>query len=573
MWSRRALLSSSAWALAAQLSGCGRFATPDAPLSADDPRISNPNGPLTIDVHAHVFNGTDIPVERYITLVRARTQPVLKGLGGILEEAVNAVAPNGTAELEILRELNRGGDKSAFVAASRRDGHRATQYELGVRALKQALANRQRGGRRFGADSVDDELADAINDLPDRYEMRSAVRRRLRAKNNTIQAALEFATQQFNYRYVNTFDYLELYGTNTSRKADLAICHNLDFDWALSKGRSPCTPVRQQVDLMEQMSILSGGRIHGYAPFDPYKQVALGLGLTQEDSLALAKKAVRSQGHIGVKLYPPMGFAPFGNKKNDVSFWDKPWIADALKRPDLGSRLDDVLAQLYAWCIDESVPIMAHTSPSNMPDATFCWATHPDRWPDLPVQGLQVNFGHFGDTELGYGGDLRLTTGYADLMAGEGTLGANFYADSAYFSDAVHGSGSLVTQLKALFRRKRPKGSAKLADRLMYGSDWEMLLVEPGDTSAYLRNFVKIFEGLDKDGFLGANGKISNAFFGRNAASYLRLKNGTPGKRNWGRERLDSFYARHGIPKPLWAIKVDCLDGCRSEDRIVSNAL
>lgn len=567
MWSRRALLSSSAWVLAAQLSGCGRFAHPDAPLSADDPKISNPNSPLTIDVHAHVFNGTDIPVERYLTLVRARTEPALKALGEILEQAVNAIAPDGTAELELLRELNKGGGKNASVAAaSLRERHRATQYELGVRALKEALANRQRIRRRFGASSDDGELADAINDLPDRYEKGARVRRRRRARNNTVEAALEFAKQQFNYRYVNTFDYLEQYGTRTSRKADLAICHMLDFDWALSKGRPPRTTVRQQVDLMEQIAILSGGRIHGYAPFDPYKQVAFGLGLTRDDALSLVKSAVETQGHIGVKMYPPMGFAPFGNKAKSMSFWDKPWIADTLKRPDLGDRLDRVLEQLYAWCIQNSVPIMAHTSPSNMPDPDFKWATDPKRWLDLPVQGLQVNFGHFGDTELGRGRNLELTRGYAGLMGPEGTLGANFYADSAYFSDAVHGSGSLATELAGLFRWTRPKSPANLANRLMYGSDWEMLLIEPGDTSAYLRNFEKIFEKFDKDGSLGASGKISNAFFGLNAASYLGLKSGSR-----SRMRLDRFYARHGIQKPLWAIKVDCQGDCRSEDRIVSN--
>ncbi len=570
MWSRRTLLSSSAWALATQLAGCGRFAHPDAPLSADDPRISNPNSPLTIDVHAHVFNGTDIPVERYITLVRARTDSRLKGLGEILDYAVSMIAPDGELELTYLRELNnRGGKRDAKEEASalQRERHRVEQYERGVIALKEGLANRQRTLRSLAARADDRELVDAINNLPDRYEKNRKYRRQLRAGSSEIDAVLNFALKQFNYRYVNTFDYLEEYGANTTRKADLVLCHMLDFDWALSKGRPPRTSVGQQIDLMEQLSILSGGRVHGYAPFDPYKQVAFGLGLTSEDSLGLVQSAVLRKGHIGVKMYPPMGFAPYGNEGKTTSFWDKPWIADTLKQPDLGRRLDGVLMRLYAWCIEHEVPIMAHTAPSNMPDATFCWATDPARWQDFPVSGLRVNFGHFGDTELGLDGNLELTRGYVGLMSAEGTRGANFYADSAYFTDAVRGSGDLKSQLAALFQMTKPKGSASLANRLMYGSDWEMLLIEPGNTAAYLRNFERLFAEYDNSGSLGTTGRISDAFFGRNAARYLGLLDAN----SLGRKRLDDFYTFNGIQKPLWAKKVDCLRGCRAEDRLALN--
>jgi hypothetical protein len=42
------------------------------------------------------------------------------------------------------------------------------------------------------------------------------------------------------------------------------------------------------------------------------------------------------------------------------------------------------------------------------------------------------------------------------------------------------------------------------------------------------------------------------AFFGTNAAALLGLRRGER-----GRERLDAFYLEHGVPKPLWAIKLD----------------
>jgi hypothetical protein len=49
---------------------------------------------------------------------------------------------------------------------------------------------------------------------------------------------------------------------------------------------------------------------------------------------------------------------------------------------------------------------------------------------------------------------------------------------------------------------------------------------------------------------LGANGKLSDRFFGANAATYLGLGINQP-----NRKRLDQYYALG--PKPAWMSKVD----------------
>jgi hypothetical protein len=80
------------------------------------------------------------------------------------------------------------------------------------------------------------------------------------------------------------------------------------------------------------------------------------------------------------------------------------------------------------------------------------------------------------------------------------------------------------------------------------------LLIEGGDTSAYLGNFVDIFRNLDLDPTLGPQARLSDLFFGLNAARYLDLRgNGT----NSTRGRLDRFYAAHGVTRPAWQVKVD----------------
>jgi hypothetical protein len=88
----------------------------------------------------------------------------------------------------------------------------------------------------------------------------------------------------------------------------------------------------------------------------------------------------------------------------------------------------------------------------------------------------------------------------------------------------------------------------------MYGSDWEMSLVEP-NVKAYMRDFEKLYEALVKD--FEPQGPqwrtLADDFFGRNAVQYLGLKQGEQTRR-----RLDAFY-KDRIAMPGWAKKVDAM--------------
>src|SRR5262249_2804424 len=149
------------------------------------------------------------------------------------------------------------------------------------------------------------------------------------------------------------------------RKIDLMISHFLDFDWPLAKGRQTLTPIWDQIAVMGQISILTGGRVHYYVPFDPMKQVTYDfLGRSTRSPMDFVQNAM-SRGCVGVKMYPPMGFAPSGNANKRPGFWDRTWLPDEIRQDrDFGKQLDMVLARLYSWCLANDLPIMAHTSPS-----------------------------------------------------------------------------------------------------------------------------------------------------------------------------------------------------------------
>jgi hypothetical protein len=256
-----------------------------------------------------------------------------------------------------------------------------------------------------------------------------------------------------------------------------------------------------------------------------------------------------------VKMYPPMGFVPHGNAGLPAGTWDKKWIHPILRRtPNLGSLLDAALLTLYRWCLKEEVPIMAHTSDSNGPSDTFQRFTAPRYWRERHgfPRGLRVNFGHFGNTENV--GSSR-TAEFANLMTSTaGSNGEFFFADSAYFSEALAGTNKLKAELRDLYYSTSHGNNdvAPLAQRLMYGTDWEMTVIEGRETRNYLARFEEIFADLDRDPSLGADGVLSKRFFGMNAAEFLGLRQGGA-----NRLRLDEFYQRHKVPTPGWMAKVD----------------
>ena len=133
-----------------------------------------------------------------------------------------------------------------------------------------------------------------------------------------------------------------------------------------------------------------------------------------------------------------------------------------------------------------------------------------------------------------------------------GALGAHAYADAAYFLEVTKNNSPLLDRLRRLYVEPPKEGNAPLANRFMYGTDWEMILTE-GSVGRYLAEFAKLFDELEGGAAMRAQGVsgVSAKFFGLNAADWLGLRKGDA-----TRKRLDSFYAAHGVSDPDWAVKL-----------------
>jgi hypothetical protein len=191
---------------------------------------------------------------------------------------------------------------------------------------------------------------------------------------------------------------------------------------------------------------------------------------------------------------------------------------------------------------------MGHSSKTSGPSDNFENLTGAEHWGPIPndLAGIRIDYGHFGLKDLTSKDQEWRLASYMDVANG-----SFLYADSGYFAEVLSQEPSLQAFLSTLYRETRRKGDAALAQRLMYGTDWEMIVREGDTSSNYLTQFEKMFAVLDHQD-LGANGRLSDRFFGANAATFLGLA-----PHQLTRMRLDQYYSLSS--KPAWMAKVDRL--------------
>ena len=578
---RRILLKAAVATAVLPASGCSwllrrKELTPVCPTA---PEVSYLPGQLTIDAHCHVFNGTDLQVKEFLSRVAVKQGGALgfaaKAIGELLENLAWKYAPSGDEELskladlaEALRTCTTEGYTSR-VGSLRQDGYTRGRLELQKalersEQLRSLRLKRAQGTFSAAPDSVEAAQFEAqtiIEALPvrvDDYKSMSA-NKGLRIQSfggMSVAGLIDFVLQNFQYRYVNVHDYLATYNRPGKRVVDLMLPSMVDYDFWLNKGDATPTSLQSQVQVMKQIAVLTGGRVHALVPFDPLRQVAFQLGHAREDSLTLAKDAVRQHGFVGVKLYPPMGFSALGNVERDgQGFWRQAWLPWWTDRANLGALIDGAMRELFQWCQEEQVPVMAHTSESNGPSSDFQKLTDSKYWAlalrEFPQ--LRVSFGHFGGSTPVESGLKRAQDFAALMQASSGASGVNAFADAGYFVEVMSKEPELQSIVRQLYEETSAKGDAALVNRFIYGTDWEMTLTE-GAVDGYLGNFERLFADLEQRPLLKSQGlkDLAARFFGLNAASWAGLVFGADTRR-----RLDDFYKTQGINKPDWAVKLD----------------
>jgi predicted TIM-barrel fold metal-dependent hydrolase len=302
--------------------------------------------------------------------------------------------------------------------------------------------------------------------------------------------------------------------------------------------------------------------VHPFVPYDPWRgAVDLASGRADE-ALRNVREAILAHGAVGVKLYPPMGFRASRNEELPNGEF-RTEIRDAIgaacpDRPRVGYWLDRALAGLYGWCDRTSVPLMAHTGPSHAGNgyARYRCRADPSFWWDVlrTHKKLRVNLGHFGGIwnwrETSEEPDPDCATELAwpdrayDLIETPEFHG-RVYADMADVPMGfVRGGDGLDAPTRTLVARfKRQFGAATpVKAALMYGSDFPFTVLE-GVAVDYRSNFERTL-GKMPDGFGFSDTEVEDIMW-RNAARFLGLtRDERTGALGRTAERLIEFHSQ-----------------------------
>jgi len=532
MLTRRGCLRGFLGALATGAGGCAH-----RELAGPFPRATHESPPnYTVDVHCHVFNGSDLPISGFIERIANLPPEVVDYVLRQFEKEIQMLAPSGAQEISALGTtplLQSRADKASLMLAQARP------------MAKSLLPS---AGSYLGSD-----IAVSID--------------------NFLQV-LDLVTR---FRFEIAADLARTYST-----VDLFTPAMVDYDYWTGND-VPKTPIGTQLVVQALVAKLSmkgglpgapGARVHPLAPYNPLREIHAKLlgrkdyrpfspdhvftadsrydcaaaapppmpdgtgafpgGPTATSAMDLVRFAVEQSGFVGVKIYPPVGFRPLDNAT----------LGPPHPEPDKDPAwLDLALRALYAYCEAEQVPIMSHAGSSNGFEPGFGMLGMPDNWrPVLAAYpALRLNLAHFGhlqgaDTSRGAKAceawirqAAILMTAYPNVYADVGDSHLPVYKDyAAAFTETLKEIAGEFPVVKK---------------RLMFGTDSWLNRLDPNG-----QFFVDAFtQALDQT----FDASVRHDIMGGNALRFLGLVDdvGAPAPSR-ARKRLRAFYG--AIAPPPW---------------------
>ncbi|WP_298913821.1 amidohydrolase family protein [uncultured Roseobacter sp.] len=540
MINRRKLLHFSAFGAAAALGGCSVLRSL-TPTDFDFP---------VIDIHGHIFNGTDIPVQGYLEQVFLRDPhseiepPGLVGsLLRLLVFIFREATPDAKQELNALRAPAQGD--FAPAVAGRSDASDSAAVARALANFRASLANRDAAPSLDGSNpdqelldllaGPSDEISDFAPSIGAPADFPTAQRiyerepgQKTYVRNSRIFQTIRWAGLLTRPRSRILDEYVSLY--KETGQVSVLSPSILDFElWFRADDK--VSPMSDQVEVMSEIARRNNELlVLNFLQFCPLRAA---LQRRQgRNPLQLLEHAVKRRGFAGVKLYPPLGYKPIGNAA-DASFGEKPG------KKVRGAQIDRELNALFDWCVRNDVPIKSHATNSN--DAGVCTAQNasPALWaPVLKARPeLRLNLAHFGrfDESVETGKCSGGPTDWEELTAQMLDSDKGLHTDLGYWVEAYDGPFSNRSRIRNRLRQL-VRDYPTLEDRLMFGTDWSILAREPTHP-----DYIGQIEGV-----VQTVGLDARRVFHDNAVGFLGLM---PGTQQWA--RLSAFFGEDRLRNSL----------------------
>lgn len=480
MQTRRTFFRSIGVAAAAALVACRRFGF-FKPVLSDS----------AIDVHAHIFNGRDLPIVGFLTttVLRDPHSPVdpdmtsdpflhllknimLSGTPSAREELrrirtqpVSAIAARSTKELAQQDEANVARGVAAFYADASNGVGLADEATLRLNdRLFDEVGIGLDGAELVDPDEIPSRIASRI------YERTTRGDQEYYTRTTPFVQTMRWAGLLTRSRSDILTELVRLYGGE--ERIRVFSPSLVDFvSWY--PRREKISPLSDQINVMSAIAKQRQDAVLlNFAPFCPLRAALEREDVPSRDPLFRVQDAVMNKGFAGVKLYPPVGFKPLKNE--GISF-------QSVARPPAegAAAIDRELHALYRWCNDNGVPIKAHANNSiGRGDCTALYAS-PENWRAVleTYSDLRINLAHFGgfdetdpDNEECKPDDPR---DWESLTAELVRDFENIYFDVGFWTDVVREARGREARLEAT--RNLLREVPRIADRIMYGSDWSMI--------------------------------------------------------------------------------------------------
>jgi hypothetical protein len=450
-----------------------------------------------IDVHAHFINASDVPVTGFILgpIMHASEwwEKILLAFLVPFADPLARIAPTAEEELKKLTVLSRqyvglSIDSIAENLHVERKKHieaqsqqfydlvKGTGFETEYNRLP-ASSDRIKGLAqipKLQEDSLAIAVAAAESPL-DAESQKEVAKINVPDGTPYKEGTLAFIGYMLCYRWSNLRSYQIAFSED---KNSIGINHVLsalvDFDYWLDGGK-PRSSHESQMRLHARLSELSNGYMRPIISYNPLRDI-----MERDGALKLVRTAITDKKFVGIKIYPPNGYYPWGNTALNP-------------RDSNAGEIDKRLEKLWQFSDEAEVPVMAHTNETMGSDEAHDRFGKPKGWEQLTLEYKtklnlkkppRVNLGHFG----GSGFDDKKndwTAEFAALMQKPG--GTNIFGDLGYWDDLQCG---MVDPAKCDRARKRLEnalrsrqngavGNTPVTDRVMYGTDWLMLSRSP----------------------------------------------------------------------------------------------
>ena len=487
------------------MSGCGGIPRPP----------QRPAAGSLIDAHAHIFNATDIPAADFIKIVFLSHYPeqgLVKTLdlraSGIVEALVDLfvfivtnASPSAREEMRVLR----GTDAPRFEYASRRGTEtlvtdRVASYLAAPRLQADDASEAVRGAIVAAGTDGTARLSGDLSQAGAREIALNAYK-----SDVDIGVYLRWFGLFTRYRY-SLADELAGDHARLGYQTRLLAPAMVDFTkWFDIRSDIGLSPLHQQVELMGLIGRRLGGpSVRGYVAFDPLREALHRAGLGGTSPLALVEEAIRHQGFVGVKLYPPMGFKPWNNGDQPYPRQVTDFFGGRMKT---SRALNTALGDLYDLAVTLDVPILAHAADSNSAGPYYArrgdpyhWIPVWENWPRLRV--CLAHFGSFDAISEGAPAGTHLPEASWEYVLG-GYLrrhpDVGVFADLSFYAEVLDADPAYRAGLARAFRGFVDRYDPEVR-HIVFGSDWIML----GSQREHLFYAERLVEFLRKDCVLSA---------------------------------------------------------------------